>query len=788
MYAKVIIDSNSRFLDRSFTYHIPEKFNKVIDKGMRVIVPFGRGNKSTIAFIYDLIYEYESDFEIKDIIDLYDYKKIVSDELIELAFFMNTRYISPIQNAIKQVLPPGNIKELKEFYYSTHVVDELTDFLRTKKTIGQIKKKFGNISDFLLDHIKNENVKVDYQIKTSESIKYKEIVNLKSLDFTGIRKNAKKQWDIVNYLKGKKDMDLKEVLIKTKASRSSLISLKEKGIVDIKKIEVKRKIIGKKNEYKKITLNQEQDQAFNEVMRDPNNSYLLKGVTGSGKTEVFLQLVEENLKKGKEAIILVPEISLTPQTIERFTGRFGNSIAIIHSRLSLSERFDQWRLIDQGQVKIAIGARSAIFAPFKNLGIIIIDEEHDQSYISSMDPKYHTREVAEFRRMKHDCTLLLASATPSITSMKAVKEGKYKLLELKHRVNKSKPSIELVDMRQELKASNYSMISRALYREIEANLSNKEQTILFLNKVGHNSYTFCRQCGYVIKCDACDVSMTYHKHVNKLVCHYCGRTKNQPKICPNCGSKKIKEFGAGTEKLEEEVRRLFPQARILRMDSQTANRKDSYDRMYSAMKNNGADILIGTQMIAKGLDFKNVTLVGIVSADMSLNFDDYSADETTYQLLTQVAGRAGRDKKAGKVIMQTYRPDNFVIQAAYKSDYGGFLEKEMDIRKAFEYPPYINLISIRIVGRSRGYTMDLAKEFTNKLKDDLKELINVKVIGPNPCKIERINNKYRYNIIVKVSDDLLEKVTSTIEINRDIFINKYKDASFITALNPNNLN
>ncbi|MDD7306311.1 MAG: primosomal protein N' [Peptoniphilaceae bacterium] len=788
MYAKVIIDSNSRFLDRSFTYHIPEKFNNKIDKGMRVIVPFGKGNKSTIAFIYEIISNIDNDFEVKDIIDLYDYKKIVSDELIDLAFFMNKRYISPIQSAIRQILPPGNIKELKGYYYSTVVEDDLTYFLKEKKSIDQIKDKFGNITDSILEYIKLGKIKVAYEIKTAESIKYKEVLNLNEEKSKTIRKNAKKQIDIVNFLKGKKDVDLSLTLSQTNSSRSSLNSLIDKRIVDLEKIEIKRKVFKRKNNYKKISLNQEQKNAFEAVLSDKSNSYLLKGVTGSGKTEVFLQLVEENLKEGKEAIILVPEISLTPQTIERFTGRFGEKIAVIHSGLSLSERFDQWRLIDQGEVKIVIGARSAIFAPFKNLGIIIIDEEHDQSYFSSKDPKYHTKEVAEFRRLKNDCTLLLASATPSISTMKETIDGKYKLLELKNRVNKTKPQIELVDMREELKASNYSMISRRLYSEISKNLSNKEQTILFLNKIGHNSFTFCRQCGYVIKCDACDVSMTYHKHINKLVCHYCGRTKNQPTICPNCGSKKIKEFGAGTEKLEEEIRRLFPKAKVLRMDSQTANKKDSYEKMYAIMKNNQVDILIGTQMIAKGLDFKNVTLVGIVSADLSLNFDDYSADESTYQLLTQVSGRAGRDKKIGRVIMQTYRPDNFVIQAAYKGDYNAFINKEMEVRKAFEYPPYTNLISIKIIAKSRIDAMDISKIFANKLRDDFINLENVRIIGPNPCKIERVNNKYRYNILVKAEDEILNEVIKIIEIDKNLFIKKYKDVSFIPALNPNNIN
>lgn len=788
MYAKVIIDSNSRFLDRSFTYHIPEKFNKIIDKGMRVIVPFGKGNKSTIAFIYDLIPTGDFDFYVKDIIDIYDYKKIVSDELIELAFFMSNRYMSPIQNAIRQILPPGNIKELTGYYYALVDEDDLTHFLQDKKTIEQIKNKFGNITDLLLEYIKNGQVKVDYKIKTSTSVKYKEILNLNEENIGKIRKNANKQLAIVDYLKGKKDVSLKETLIATDSYRSSIDSLVEKKVVELDKREVKRNIIKKHDKYKKIELNTEQKNAYNKVMKDKSSKYLLKGVTGSGKTEVFLQLVEETIKEGKEAIILVPEISLTPQTIERFTGRFGEKIAIIHSGLSLSERFDQWRMIDKKEVKIVIGARSAIFAPFRNLGIIIIDEEHDQSYFSSMDPKYHTREVAEFRRKKHDCTLLLASATPSLSSMAKVRNGEYDLLELKHRVNNKKPDIELIDMREELKASNYTMISRRLFSEINVNLDRKEQTILFLNKIGHNSYTFCRQCGYVIKCDACDVSMTYHKHIDKLVCHYCGRTKKQPRICPNCGSKKIKEFGAGTEKLEEEVRKLFPQARILRMDSQTTGRKDSYDKMYSYMKNDQVDILIGTQMIAKGLDFKNVTLVGIVSADMSLNFDEYSADETSFQLLTQVSGRAGRDKKKGRVIMQTYRPDNFVIKSAYRSDYDGFIDKEMAIREAYQYPPFTNLITIKIIARSRPKAIDISNEFAKVLREKLKTLVNVSVIGPNPCKIERINNKYRYNILVKVNDKLLEEVVSIIELNKNKFINKYKDASFIPALNPNNLN
>ena len=451
-------------------------------------------------------------------------------------------------------------------------------------------------------------------------------------------------------------------------------------------------------------------------------------------------MVEEVIKQGKEAIILVPEISLTPQTIERFKGRFDEKIAIIHSGLTPSERFDQWRMINNGEVKIAIGARSAIFAPFRNLGIIIIDEEHDNSYI------------------------------------------------LKNRVNNNLPDIEIIDLKEELKSSNYSIISYRLQEEIKNNLKKKEQTILFLNKIGHNSFTFCRTCGYVIKCEACDVAMTYHKNINKLVCHYCGRTKNQPKVCPNCHSKKIKEFGAGTEKLEEEVKTLFPNADIMRMDSMKASNKSTYQKMYDGMKNNKIDILLGTQMIAKGLDFKNVTLVGIISADLSLNVGDFRSQENTFELLTQVAGRSGRGNKKGKVIIQTYKPENFVIQAVKNGDYINYYKNELIERNAFSYPPFKNILTIKVIDSNRISTIDISREFTKKLRDRLKSFENVEILGPNPCKISRINNKHRYNIIVKASDDDLDLVRNTVNKLRNEFINKYNNTSFIPALNPTNIN
>ena len=788
MYAKVIIDSKSRFLNRPFTYHIPEKLNNKLQRAMRVLVPFGRGNKTSVAFVYEITENCTSDYEIKDIISIIDDTKLVSDELLELAFFMSKEYLSPIQLALKQVLPPTNIDKISTFYLSkSQRSDEILDYLNIKRTKDEILKKFPDSLDILNSLIENDDVKVLYEANDKMKISYDTYIKLKNSNIK-LPKNAVKQKKIIQYLEINGVTKQSLLLKKTSSSLSSLKSLVEKDMVEEIQKESNKEIKLDFNNYDKHILNEEQNKAFSEILAKPNGQFLLFGVTGSGKTEIFLQLVEEVIKEGKEAIILVPEISLTPQTIERFAGRFNEKIAIIHSRLTPKEKFNQWMMIKNGEVKIAIGARSAIFAPFKNLGAIIIDEEHDNSYVSSKDPKYHTREIAKFRVNYHSCNLIMASATPSIETMKDVKDDKLGLLHLSSRINKNMPDIDIIDMREELKNSNYSMLSMKLQEEIRKNIENKEQTILFLNKIGHDSFTFCRACGYVVKCEACDVAMTYHKNVNKLVCHYCGRTKNQVKVCPNCHSKKIKEFGAGTEKLEEEVRQLFPDANIYRMDSMVATNKAKYNNMYKSMKSGKIDILIGTQMIAKGLDFENVTLVGIVSADLSLNVGDFSAQETSFQLLTQVAGRAGRANKAGRAIIQTYKPENFVIQAVKSNDYQSFFDNELKIREAFSYPPFINIVTIKILNEDRVKTIDISKEFTDELKNLLKVYLDIEIIGPNPCKISRINNKYRYNTLIKVGNKNLDLCRDVIARIRNALIKKYKDTSFIVAINPVNIN
>lgn len=789
MYAKVIIDSNSRFLNRPFTYRIPKKLNNKLKRAMRVLVPFGKGNKTSVAFVYEIIDSVEVDFEIKDIISIIDDSKLISDELLELAFYMSKKYLSPIQLSIRQVLPPTRIDKIESFYIANiDKDDELIKFLQNRKSKNEILSKYPNSLDKLNDLVECGDVKILYEARDSVKVSYDSYIKLLDDNLDKVHKNALKQRDIINYLMKNGLTEKKQLLKNTQSSSSSLKSLIDKGIAQEILKESNKEIKLDYNHYKKHILNEDQDKAFKRIKDRSDGQFLLFGVTGSGKTEIFLQLVEEVIRKGKEAIILVPEISLTPQTIERFSGRFKEKIAIIHSKLTPKEKFNQWRMINNGEVKIVIGARSAIFAPFKNLGAIIIDEEHDSSYISAKDPKYHTKDIAKYRAKYHNCNLILASATPSIDTMKEVKDNSLEILELKTRVNKIMPDISLVDMREELKNSNYSMLSTRLQGEIRKNLEKGEQTILFLNKIGHDSFTFCRSCGYVVKCEACDVAMTYHKKVNKLVCHYCGRTRNQVRICPNCHSKKIKEFGAGTEKLEEEVRFLFPQAKVMRMDSMVATNKNKYNHMYRSMKEGKIDILLGTQMIAKGLDFENVTLVGIISADLSLNIGDFSAQETSFQLLTQVSGRAGRSDKPGRSIIQTYKPENFVIQAVKANNYESFFENELKVRKAFSYPPYKNMISIRVVNEDRVKTIDISKEFTLLLKHELRNLLDVDIIGPNPCKISRINNKYRYNILIKVSDNYLDICRDAIGKIRNLMIEKYKDSSFIVSINPVNIN
>ena len=515
---------------------------------------------------------------------------------------------------------------------------------------------------------------------------------------------------------------------------------------------------------------------------------MLYGVTGSGKTEIYLQLIDKVIKQDKTAIVLVPEISLTPQMLDRFISRFGKEkIAVLHSKLSIGERHDEWKRIQEEKAKIVIGARSAIFAPIKKLGIIIIDEEHDSSYKSEASPKYNAKEVAKKIAKEENIPLLLGSATPDLTTFYNAKEcHKIELLQLTKRANNSNlPKVEIIDLKQELANGNRSMLSADLYKAIEQNLKDKLQTILFLNRRGYSTFIMCRNCGYTVKCKNCNISMTYHSYENKLKCHYCGYEEEVVKKCPECGSDKIRYFGTGTQKLEQEIHKQFPNAKTIRMDVDTVTKKNSHEEILNKFKNEDIDILIGTQMVVKGHHFPKVTLVGVIAADSSLNIDDYRATERTFQILTQVAGRAGRENLPGRVIIQSYNPENFSIQNAQKQNYEEFYETEVALRKQLKYPPFCDIIIIGFNSTNENEikkVSELAYEIATKKLDNQK----FKVFKPMPSPIDKIQNKYRWRIIIKGNMD--EKANENLnELLKTIYNEDFKNTKVTIDVNPNSM-
>ena len=671
-----------------------------------------------------------------------------------------------------------------------------------------IKDEIGNVAiNKAIKDLKDRGLIETYlEVETSIDKKYEKYVHIidKHVSYEelidAIGKRCYKQLEIANFLLSVDEISMRDLLYKTNSSLSTVKALEKKNIIRIYDKEVFRTPIDREiKSYKKHKLSPGQKHCVDTILHNMRTEggykkFLIHGVTGSGKTEIYLHLVEKMIEQGKDTIVLVPEISLTPQTIERFAGRFGDNVAVLHSRLSYGERFDQWRKIKNGKVKIAVGARSAIFAPFNNLGLIIIDEEHETTYKSSMNPKYDAIEVAEKRCEQLGAYLVKGSATPSIESYYRSRNMDIKLLELKKRINnKSMPIVKVIDMRDELKMGNRSIFSRELYRSIVENLEMGRQTILFLNRRGYSTFVSCRKCGYVVRCNECSIPMTYHMTKNRLKCHYCGMVITPPKTCPNCNSGYIKYFGIGTEKVEEYAKKAFPAAIIRRMDVDTTYKKGSHETILSKMGNETIDILIGTQMVAKGLDFKNVTLVGIIAADTSLNLPDFRSSERTFQLLTQVAGRAGRGDLEGKVFVQTYNPNHYSIQCAKHHDYVEFYQKEILLRKEFNYPPFFNIISIVAYGEDRGNVSLKMEQIHSLILKNMKrnQLYNQKneLIGPYPAPLEKIKNKYRYQILIKCPDEDLNRFKSIIKWV--CILNKHglnlNGVKFNIDINPNSI-
>ena len=616
--------------------------------------------------------------------------------------------------------------------------------------------------------------------------KKKKVIVLKNEDLSNI-KNPDGYKKIVEFFKTNSGKYTKSELINEHSiSQYKLNKLIENEVLSIEEESVFRYNDRVYNKDSAKTLTIEQENIIREYINSDDKMFLLKGVTGSGKTEVYMKLVERVLLEEKSAIILVPEIALTPQMIERFKGRFGVNVALFHSKLSDGERFDEWFRVKEGKSKVIVGARSAIFLPAKNLGLIIIDEEHENTYKSEQNPKYQTKEVAEYLSELKGCKVILGSATPSIETYYRALTGEMKLLELNSRVdNKAMPPMKVIDMRNELKGGNKSLFSRELFIAIQERLKRKEQIILFLNRRGFSTFVSCRSCGYVFKCDECDISMTYHKN-GLLICHYCGKTKREPRECPKCHSKYVKFFGAGTQRVEEEVKKYFNNAGILRMDVDTTRDKHSYERIYNTFKNGEADILIGTQMVSKGLDFKNVTLVGILAADMSINIPDYRAAERTFQIITQVAGRAGRGDKQGEVLIQTYTPQHYSLQYAVNYDYEGFYEKEFTVRAMMKYPPFGKLLLINGTSKKEDLLKNFMHKITMMIKPLVENCLDIEILGPIPCMISKVKENYRWQIVIKGEfDSYFSKNIK--EILYDENKNVYNDIRISMDINPNNL-
>ena len=701
MLIEVLVELKARAVDKYFTYKVPVNLINKVKVGVRVIVPFAYSK--LMGFVTKVNVENTSDYEIKEILDVVDTEVILTDELLELGKYLKEKTLATLISCYQVMLPNG--------------------YKASKK---KINKKYETYITVNIDKLKD--------VKLSD-----------------------KQQDIINILLKNKQVSYSYL----KKINSSVDTLIKNEVLVKEKVEVYRL----NNNYslkEKYALTSDQEKVYKQVDLDKYQTYLLYGVTGSGKTEVYMELIEDVIKKGKEAIVLIPEISLTPQTVRRFIERFGQVVAILHSGLSDSEKYDEYRKIRKGEVKIVIGARSAIFAPLENIGIIVIDEEHSTSYKQENMPRYDAIEVAKKRGEYHNCPVILGSATPTLESFSRTIKNVYTLLKLEKRVNnRALPEVEIIDMMKAKKKTKF--FSETLYEKINSTLQKGEQVILFLNKRGYATTISCKNCGKTFTCKNCDITLTYHKSSEMLRCHYCGYAEVKPKVCPNCQSE-LELNGIGTEQIEEELNTLFPDYKTIRMDFDTTSKKGSHEKIIELFRNNEYQILVGTQMIAKGLDFSNVTLVGVINADGSLNIPDFRSSETTFDLLNQVSGRAGRGEKKGYVYIQTFNPTHYAILYAKNNNYLGFFQNEMKNRHLLNYPPYCYLALIILSAIDYNY---LGLE-SKKIKEYLKTNLKTEILGPSLANPFRVNKIYRMNIIIKY-----KKENNIYEVLNNL-INHYK--------------
>ena len=730
MIAKVIVDISNSQTDKIFDYIIPSNLD--VRKGARVIVPFGP--RRVEGFCIDITQSSDVT-SLKYVEAVLDDFVCISDEMLELMKYMKdkfyVRYVDSLRLFIPSKLRGGRVKELTRLYIS----------LNPNMSLDDIMSK--------------------------------------------ISKNAKTQLALVERLKqGGEYM----TALSNEFSSSAINALAEKNIIIKSSEEVGRVPMASiKGNSADVELREAQKKAVDKIFSSANDVILLHGVTGSGKTLVYINAIQRAIEEGKTAIMLVPEISLTPQMLRNFRGYFGDSVAMLHSGLSDGERFDEWRRLLKGDAKIAVGARSAIFAPVKNLGLIIVDEEHDASYVSESNPRYRTVDVAQFRARYNNAKVVLGSATPSIESYLLAKQGQYDLAVMSERISdKGMPNIEIVNMSNELLMGNNSMFSSNLEHKIIDTVKKGEQVMIFLNRRGHSSFVMCRKCGYIAKCTDCDVSLTYHSVDNLLKCHYCGKKYKMLNLCPDCGSNNIRYGKIGTQRVVDEIKRLLPDVNVLRMDNETTTTKDAYLEILGKFAAKEAQILVGTQMIAKGHDFPDVTLVGILDADMSLYHQDYCSNERTFQLVTQVAGRAGRSDKGGKVVLQTYAPNHYVYRFASKYDYEGFFQKENNVRMTTNFPPYTTIIRVLMTSEDEDKVIDTAKSIYRNLMDfagaNKQDFLYIQAMK---APLGRIQSKYRYQIIARIKRENESKIIA--KFYEVIESNQSRGVTVFAQLNPQNM-
>lgn len=733
MYAKVIVDIASSLVDKVFDYSFDASQNYTI--GMRVLVPFA--NRVMEGYIIEI--SDKTDFDptkVKNIIRPLENFACIHKDQLEIASFMKDKYNIGMCDSLRLFLPAemrsGRVKELEE------------------------------IELYLSDK--------------DLALKY----------LSELRKNSHAQEGAILFML--ENGSFLQAELNKKFGASAITKLKENNIL-LSRVKVKRRKPYNDNDLNKtnfVVLTQAQEDAMNTILSKPY-TYLLHGVTGSGKTEVYMSTINKVIKTGKTAIMLVPEISLTPQVLSNFRTRFGDNVALLHSGLSAGERFDEWKRILMGDAKIVIGARSAIFAPLKNIGLIVIDEEHDGSYVSESNPRYNTIEVAKMRANLCGCSLVLGSATPDIESYHSAMIGDYEIIEMKHRINKRDlPPIKLVDMCKEVKMGNNSVFSLSLIDALKRTIESGNQAMLFINRRGFSSFLMCKECGWVAKCESCDVSLVYHKYDNALKCHYCDKRYRVFDVCPECGSDSIKQGAIGTEKVVQELNELFPSVKVLRMDNDTTKTKGAHAKLLGEFREGKAQILVGTQMIAKGHDFPSVTLVGIVDADVSLHQSSFKAPERTFNLITQVAGRAGRADKTGEIILQTYAPKNYIYRLASQYDYTGFYRKEINLREITNYPPFAKIVRLLFTSHSE----ELAKEFTKVYYEKVKELQQKYLgsfiyLGVMKSPVGRIQDKFRYQILMRLKNETSDQIIK--EIYNQVNTVKSRDVSVFVEIDPASL-